>query len=148
MSSSSGGTLLARVGQGLAVLVFVAVFVSFVGLPVGDIVGSVNPLVVVGLVALALAVVAVSSAVEIVEAYEKEALTVFGEYRRLLEPGIHLVPPFVSRTYPFDMRTQTIDVPQQEAITRDNSPVTADAVVYIRVMDAKRAFLEVEEYER
>ncbi|PSP46031.1 phosphoesterase [Halobacteriales archaeon QH_1_68_42] len=148
MSSSSGGTLLARVGQGLAVLVFVAVFVSFVGLPVGDIVGSVDPLAVVGLVALALAVVAVSSAVEIVEAYEKEALTVFGEYRRLLEPGIHLVPPFVSRTYPFDMRTQTIDVPQQEAITRDNSPVTADAVVYIRVMDAKRAFLEVEEYER
>ena len=148
MSSSSGGTLLARVGQGLAVLVFVAVFASFVGLPVGDLVGSVNPLVVVGLVALALAVVAVSSAVEIVEAYEKEALTVLGEYRRLLEPGIHLVPPFVSRTYPFDMRTQTIDVPQQEAITRDNSPVTADAVVYIRVMDAKRAFLEVEEYER
>jgi regulator of protease activity HflC (stomatin/prohibitin superfamily) len=148
MSSSSDGTLLARVGQGLAVLVFVAVFVSFVGLPVGDIVGSVDPLAVVGLVALALAVVAVSSAVEIVEAYEKEALTVFGEYRRLLEPGIHLVPPFVSRTYPFDMRTQTIDVPQQEAITRDNSPVTADAVVYIRVMDAKRAFLEVEEYER
>ncbi|PSP92409.1 phosphoesterase [Halobacteriales archaeon QH_8_68_33] len=148
MSSSSGGTLLARVGQGLAVLVFVAVFVSFVGLPVGDIVGSVDPLAVVGLVALALAVVAVSSAVEIVEAYEKEALTVLGEYRRLLEPGIHLVPPFVSRTYPFDMRTQTIDVPQQEAITRDNSPVTADAVVYIRVMDAKRAFLEVEEYER
>ncbi|PSQ02571.1 phosphoesterase [Halobacteriales archaeon QS_5_68_33] len=148
MSSSSGGTLLARVGQGLAVLVFVAVFASFVGLPVGDLVGSVDPLVVVGLVALALAVVAVSSAVEIVEAYEKEALTVLGEYRRLLEPGIHLVPPFVSRTYPFDMRTQTIDVPQQEAITRDNSPVTADAVVYIRVMDAKRAFLEVEEYER
>ena len=68
MSSSSGGTLLARVGQGLAVLVFVAVFVSFVGLPVGDIVGSVDPLAVVGLVALALAVVAVSSAVEIVEA--------------------------------------------------------------------------------
>ena len=148
MSSSSGGTLLARVGQGLAVLVFVAVFASFVGLPVGDLVGSVDPLVVVGLVALALAVVAVSSAVEIVEAYEKEALTVLGEYRRLLEPGIHLVPPFVSRTYSFDMRTQTIDVPQQEAITRDNSPVTADAVVYIRVMDAKRAFLEVEEYER
>ena len=148
MSSFSGGTLLARVGQGLAVLVFVAVFASFVGLPVGDLVGSVDPLVVVGLVALAFAVVAVSSAVEIVEAYEKEALTVLGEYRRLLEPGIHLVPPFVSRTYPFDMRTQTIDVPQQEAITRDNSPVTADAVVYIRVMDAKRAFLEVEEYER
>jgi len=46
------------------------------------------------------------------------------------------------------MRTQTLDVPRQEAITRDNSPVTADAVVYIKVMDPKKAFLEVENYER
>ncbi len=106
-----------------------------------------NPATVVGLVALALAVVAVYSAVEIVDAYEKRALTVFGEYRRLLEPGVSFVPPFVSKTYTFDMRTQTLDVPKQEAITRDNSPVTADAVVYIRVMDAKRAFLEVDDYE-
>ncbi|MFC6731932.1 SPFH domain-containing protein [Haladaptatus sp. YSMS36] len=85
--------------------------------------------------------------VEIVNAYEKRALTVFGEYRRLLEPGISFIPPFVSRTYSFDMRTQTLDVPRQEAITRDNSPVTADAVVYIKVMDAKKAFLEVEDYK-
>lgn len=46
------------------------------------------------------------------------------------------------------MRTQTLDVPRQEAITRDNSPVTADAVVYIKVMDAKKAFLEVDDYKR
>ncbi|UWG47271.1 Membrane protease subunit, stomatin/prohibitin-like protein [Halanaeroarchaeum sp. HSR-CO] len=101
-----------------------------------------------GLLVLALLIVAVYSAVAIVDAYEKDALTVFGEYRGLLEPGISFVPPFVSRRYTFDMRTQTIDVPQQEAITRDNSPVTADAVVYIRVMDAKRAFLEVDDYKR
>jgi len=107
-----------------------------------------NPLVIAGLALLVIAIAAVASAVEIVEAYEKQALTVFGEFRELLEPGLHVVPPFVSRTYPFDMRTQTIDVPRQEAITQDNSPVTADAVVYIRVMDAKRAFLEVEDYER
>ena len=106
-----------------------------------------DPVTVVGLVALALAAATVYSAVEIVNAYEKRALTVFGEYRRLLNPGLSVVPPFVSKTYTFDMRTQTLDVPKQEAITRDNSPVTADAVVYIRVMDAKRAFLEVDDYE-
>jgi len=104
---------------------------------------------VYGVAALAVLVAAVTvvSAVEIVDAYDKEALTVFGEYRKLLEPGVHLIPPFVSRTYAFDMRTQTIDVPSQSAITRDNSPVTADAVVYIKVMDAKKAFLEVDEYK-
>ena len=102
----------------------------------------------VALLVLALAVITVAQMVEMVNAYEKRALTVFGEYRKLLEPGINFIPPFVSRTYPFDLRTQTIDVPRQEAITRDNSPVTADAVVYIRVMDAKKAFLEVDDYER
>ena len=102
----------------------------------------------VGLLALLLAIVTVYQMVEIVDAYEKKSLTVFGEYRKLLEPGISFIPPFVSRTYAFDMRTQTLDVPRQEAITRDNSPVTADAVVYIKVMDAKKAFLEVDDYKR
>ena len=103
---------------------------------------------VVALVLLALAVVTVYKSVVIVNAYEKQALTRFGEYQKLLEPGLNLVVPFVSATYPFDMRTQTLDVPRQEAITRDNSPVTADAVVYIKVMDAKKAFLEVDDYKR
>lgn len=100
-----------------------------------------------GLLLLALAIVTVSSMVEIVDATEQRALTVFGEYRGLLKPGIHFIPPFVSATHVYDMRTQTIDVSQQEAITRDNSPVLADAVVYIRVMDAKKAYLEVEDYK-
>ncbi len=115
-----------------------------------------TPLVVFGgsigiaalLAVLLLIIVTIYSMVEIVDAYEKRALTVFGEYRKLLEPGINFVPPFVSRTYRFDMRTQTLDVPRQEAITRDNSPVTADAVVYIKVMDAKKAFLEVDDYKK
>ncbi|MFQ3319471.1 MAG: regulator of protease activity HflC (stomatin/prohibitin superfamily) [Natronomonas sp.] len=108
---------------------------------------DVSPGLIAGIALLAIAISAVFSAIEIVEAYEKRALTVFGEYRRPLDPGIHLVPPFVSRAYRFDMRTQTMDVPRQEAITGDNSPVTADAVVYIKVMDAKRAFLEVDDYK-
>ncbi len=104
-------------------------------------------LAVVGLLFLVLAVTTVWQSVVIVDAYEKKAKTVFGEYDALLEPGINFVEPFVSNTYAFDMRTQTLDVPRQEAITRDNSPVTADAVVYIKVMDAKKAFLEVEDYK-
>ena len=106
------------------------------------------PLTIGALLLLALAIVTVWQMVEIVDATEQRALTVFGEYRGLLDPGIHFIPPFVSQTHVFDMRTQTIDVPRQEAITRDNSPVTADAVVYIRVMDAKRAYLEVDDYKK
>lgn len=105
--------------------------------------GIPNTVVVIGLV---LILIGLWQSVEIVQAYEKRALTVFGEFRYLLDPGINLVPPFVNNTYTFDMRTQTVDVPRQEAITRDNSPVTCDAVVYMKVMDAKKAFLEVDNY--
>ena len=144
----SGGALQRWLGWLLTLGVFLLALSLFLGIPGLELLGNISPLTVVGGVVLLIATAAVYSAIEIVEAYEKKALTVFGEYRKLLEPGIHFIPPFVSRTYPFDMRTQTIDVPQQEAITRDNSPVIADAVVYIRVMDAKRAFLEVEQYKR
>ncbi|MFU8868633.1 SPFH domain-containing protein [Natronococcus sp.] len=108
---------------------------------------GIDPMLFIGALVLAVAAITVWQMVEIVDAYNRGALTVFGEYRKLLQPGLNIVPPFVSRVYTFDMRTQTIDVPTQEAITRDNSPVTADAVVYIRVMDAKRAFLEVDDYK-
>jgi regulator of protease activity HflC (stomatin/prohibitin superfamily) len=137
----SGGRGPGNVIPILALLGIGALLVLFV-LPILDL------FTFVALLALLVAVATVASAVEIVQAYEKRALTVFGEYRGLLDPGIHFVPPFVSKAYTFDMRTQTIDVPRQEAITEDNSPVTADAVVYIRVMDAKKAFLEVDDYVR
>ncbi len=97
---------------------------------------------------LILALITAYKSIVIVEAYEKQAYTRFGSYQGLLEPGPNFVLPFVTKTYTFDMRTQTLDVPRQEAITRDNSPVTADAVVYIKVMDAEKAFLQVDDYKR
>ncbi len=108
--------------------------------------GSALPIVAV--ILLAIAVVTAYKSIVIVDAYDKEAYTRFGKYQGLLQPGPNFVLPFVTKTYRFDMRTQTLDVPRQEAITRDNSPVTADAVVYIKVMDAEKAFLEVDDYKR
>ncbi|GGN11233.1 SPFH domain-containing protein [Halarchaeum nitratireducens] len=93
----------------------------------------------------ALVVVAVES-VEIVQAYERRPYTVFGAYKGILGPGINLVVPFVTETAVFDTRTQTVEVPTQEAITRDNSPVRASAVVYLSVVDAEKAFLEIDGY--
>jgi regulator of protease activity HflC (stomatin/prohibitin superfamily) len=111
-------------------------------------VGTGQTLQLVAVVVFAIAVVTAWQSIVIVRAYEKRAYTRFGKYQGLLEPGPNIVLPFVTRTYTFDMRTQTLDVPRQEAITRDNSPVTADAVVYIKVMDAQKAFLEVDEYKK
>ncbi|WP_227131598.1 SPFH domain-containing protein [Halorubellus salinus] len=115
-------------------------------IPLQGVGGTIVLLLVV--IVLVLAIAALASSVQIVNAYEKRAYTRFGKYQKLLDPGVNFVTPFVSKTYTFDMRTETLDVPRQEAITRDNSPVTADAVVYIKVMDAKKAFLEVDDYKR
>lgn len=68
---------------------------------------------IIALVVLLIVIVGVSQAVEIV----KRTLAVFGEFRRILEPGINFVPPSISENHVFDMRTQTLDVPSQEAIT-------------------------------
>jgi regulator of protease activity HflC (stomatin/prohibitin superfamily) len=136
-----------RSGPRTGRLVFMVVLAAVVlGVAVGEL--AITPTLVVGLVLLWVGIAAVSSSVQIVQAYEKRALTLFGAFERLLDPGIHFVIPFVTDTYQFDMRTETLDVPSQEAITRDNSPVRADAVVYIRVMNAERAFLEVDDYRR
>ena len=97
---------------------------------------SVRAFPLIALTVLLLAIITVYKSIVIVDATEKRAYTRFGEYQGLLEPGPRFIVPFVSNTHRFDMRTQTLDVPRQEAITRDNSPVTADAVVYIKVMDA------------
>jgi len=132
-------------GPGAGRLVYFVVLAAVIlGLAIGQL--NLTPGLVIGLVALWIVIAGISSSVQIVQAYEKRALTVFGAFERLLDPGIHFVIPFVSDTYQFDMRTEALDVPSQEAITRDNSPVRADAVVYIRVMNAERAFLEVDDY--
>jgi regulator of protease activity HflC (stomatin/prohibitin superfamily) len=102
---------------------------------------------IIALVVLLIVIIVMSQAIEIVRPYEKRALIVFGEFRRMLDPGISVVPPFMSRTYAVDMRTQSLDVPRQEAITRDFRAMSAEAVVYIEVMDAKKTFLETEDYK-
>ncbi|WP_330631150.1 SPFH domain-containing protein [Halocatena halophila] len=86
--------------------------------------------------------------VEIVKPHERRALWVLGEYKKILEPGLNYVPPFISITESIDMQPQTIDVPRQEAITWDDRPVTAVAEVTITVFDAERAIREVEDHKQ
>jgi len=100
----------------------------------------------VGLLAVALVLVTVVQSLEFVDGYETRALTVFGEYRRLLEPGVHLVPPFVSGTRSFDMRAQTLDVAVREATTADGATASVEATVSFEIEDAEAAFLAVDDY--
>lgn len=104
-------------------------------------------IIIVSFVAVLLLSALISS-FTIVRPYEKKALTVFGDYWRTLGPGINFVPPFVSNLHAYDMREQTINVPEQDVITKDNAPVTADAVIYTKIQNVERTFLEIEDHRR
>lgn len=95
---------------------------------------------------LVLLIATVLSAVETVPPHEQRALTVFGEYQRMLQPGLHFVPPFVSRTYPVDVRTQESTLTVDDARTRDGEAVAVDLLVEARVVDPEAAFLASDDH--
>ena len=90
---------------------------------------------VVVLAFIVLLVVYVALAIKIVQQYEQGLIERFGRYRKTVDPGFHMIVPFIERMVKVDMREQVVDVPPQEVITRDNVVVTVDAVVYYQATD-------------
>ena len=84
--------------------------------------------------------------IRIVNQYEKGVVLTFGKYSATFEPGFRWIIPLIQRMIRVDMRITTIDVPRQEAITKDNVPVGVNAVVYFKVKRAEDAVLKVENY--
>jgi len=81
-----------------------------------------------------------------VNQYEKGLKFLFGKYYRKMEPGWRLVWPIIQGYEKVDMRTKAVDVPDQNAITRDNVSVTVNAVIYYKVVSAEKAILEIEDF--
>jgi len=81
-----------------------------------------------------------------INAYEKGILFAFGKYKKILEPGWHIVLPVIRSYRKVDVRTKAVDVPNQEAITKDNVSISINAVIYYKVFDAAKVILEVENY--
>ena len=84
--------------------------------------------------------------VVIIQPYEQGLQIRLGKYVGRLNPGFRWVLPLVTSIVKLDLRTQVVDVPKQEVITKDNSPTNVDAIVYIRVIDPEKAFFEVSNY--
>jgi regulator of protease activity HflC (stomatin/prohibitin superfamily) len=98
--------------------------------------------VVVGLITLLV------SSVRIVQEYERGVIFRLGRVVGARGPGLFLIIPFIERMIKVDLRTVTLDVPAQEAITRDNVTVKVNAVVYFRVVDPVSAIVQIEDYRR
>lgn len=98
-------------------------------------------------IVIAVAVVAVMlSGVKIVKPYEQAIYMRLGKFVRVLNQGLNFVCPLINEVVKMDLRTEVLDVPKQEVITKDNSPVSVDAIIYIKVTDPKKAFFEVTRY--
>jgi len=87
------------------------------------------------------------SGFRVINQYEKGVVLRLGKYQGTREPGLTWIIPGIDRLIKVDMRITTIDVPRQEAITKDNVPVGVNAVVYFRVEKAEDAILKVENYQ-
>ena len=95
---------------------------------------------------IAAVIVVVTSGVKIVQPYEQAIYMRLGKFVRVLNQGLNIVCPLINQVVKMDLRTEVLDVPKQEVITKDNSPVEVDAVIYIKVTDPKNAFFEVTNY--
>jgi len=103
---------------------------------------------VIALLILALIVViaVMTSAIKIVLPYEQAIYMRLGRYMRVLSQGVNFVAPLINQVVRIDLRTQVLDVPRQEVITKDNSPTNVDAIIYIKVIDPTKAFFQVTNY--
>ncbi|MGC8834638.1 MAG: slipin family protein [Armatimonadota bacterium] len=89
-----------------------------------------------------------SSMIKIVREYERGVVFRLGRLMPARGPGIILLIPYIEKMIKVDLRIVTMDVPRQEVMTRDNVPVSVDAVVYFRVVNPEDAVVKVENYVR
>jgi len=82
----------------------------------------------------------------VVNQYEKGVILTLGKYTGTYNPGLRWILIGIQKMIKVDMRITTVDIPRQEAITKDNVPVGINAVVYFRVMRAEDAVLKIENY--
>jgi regulator of protease activity HflC (stomatin/prohibitin superfamily) len=78
--------------------------------------------------------------------YERGVRFTFGKYTGIMEPGWRLVLPIIQSYEKVDMRVKAVDVPDQNAITRDNVSVRVNAVIYYKVSSAEKSILEIENF--
>lgn len=81
-----------------------------------------------------------------VNQYERGIVLTMGKYSTTWNPGWKLLIPVFQRLIKVDIRVKAVDVPDQEAITKDNIPIRINAVIYFKVLSAEKAVLEVEDF--
>lgn len=82
----------------------------------------------------------------VIDQYERGVILTLGKYTSTRQPGLTWILVSIQRMIKIDLRITTIDIPQQEVITKDNVPVGINAVVYFQVQNAEQAILSIKDY--
>lgn len=90
--------------------------------------------------------VLIVSSIRQINQYERGVKFTFGKFTSIMEPGWRIIWPIIQTYQKVDVRTKAVDVPDQNAITRDNVSVRVNAVIYYKVSDANKAIIEVEDF--
>jgi len=93
-----------------------------------------------------LVVIVLLASIRQIEEYERGILFTFGKFTKVLKPGWNIVLPIIQSYKKVDIRTRAVDVPEQEAITKDNVSVKINAVIYYKIFEASKSILEVQDY--
>jgi regulator of protease activity HflC (stomatin/prohibitin superfamily) len=110
---------------------------------IGDVGGTV---VCLGIIVVAVIIFILISGVRIIQPWQQGLQIRLGQYRGRLDPGFNWVVPLITNVIKMDLRTQVLEIPKQEVITKDNSPTNVDAVIYIKVIDPEKSYFEVTNY--
>ena len=92
-------------------------------------------------------VIIILSSIRQISEYERGILFRFGKFKKILKPGWNVVLPIIESHQKIDIRTKAVDVPEQDAITKDNVSIRINAVLYYKVFDASKAVIAVEHYQ-
>ena len=99
---------------------------------------------IIGIIVVVLAIILAS--VRQIDEYERGIKFTRGKFSKIMNPGWNLVIPIFQSYKKVDIRTKAVDVPEQDAITKDNVSVRINAVIYYKIFDASKAILAVENF--
>ena len=96
---------------------------------------------------LVIVLVIILCSIRQISEYERGILFQFGKYKKIMNPGWNIVLPIIQSFQKVDIRTKAVDVPEQDAITKDNVSIRINAVIYYKIFDASKAVIAVERYQ-
>lgn len=120
------------------IIVFLSPLINLIKI-INNTMGPITMLIILAIVILLISIKQINQ-------YQRGVKFTLGRYTGIMEPGWRIIIPIFQSYQKIDMRIKAVNVPDQEAITKDNISVTVNAVIYYKIKSAEKAIIEVEDF--